>query len=105
MTDGSAPTKLCLLNHCDGAVWLVLCLTELIHQKGDIALCGHPYGFIGGASGKISDSTVVFFGDIRKHGDFERISEFLHLHGCDFECTDKGSLRDIGGILPIIEEV
>ena len=39
MTDGSAPTKLCLLEHCDGAVWLVLCITELINQNGDLSLC------------------------------------------------------------------
>lgn len=45
MTDGSAPAKLCLLNHGDGGVWLVLCFTALIHQNGDLSLCDRivPY--------------------------------------------------------------
>lgn len=75
----------------------------LLVAKGDISLDGHPYGFIGGASGKISDDTVLFFGDIKKHSDFEKICAFLKKHGCSYECTDDGQLRDIGGIVPIIE--
>lgn len=32
----------------------------LLISSGDIKLEGYDYGFIGGASGKISDNTVVF---------------------------------------------
>lgn len=76
----------------------------LLITKGDISLPGHGYGFIGGASGKISENEVVFFGDITRHGDFSLISAFLQKHGCTFLCTDNGPLRDIGGIIPVKEE-
>jgi len=76
---------------------------SLLISKGDIYLPGHEYGFIGGASGKISDNTVVFFGDIIYHCDFDKISSFLAKHGCNYLCTDKGQLRDIGGIIPLTQ--
>lgn len=73
----------------------------LLISKGDISLEGHEYGFIGGASGKISNSTVVFFGNVEKHCNFNEIRLFLEKNGCDFRCTDSGKLRDIGGIISI----
>jgi len=76
---------------------------SLLISKGDICLPGHEYGFIGGASGKISKDTVVFFGDVTLHRDFEKINAFLTEHGCKYLCTDKGQLRDIGGIIPLTE--
>ena len=79
-------------------------LCSLLVSKGDISLDGHPYGFIGGASGKIAKDRVLFFGDIEKHCDFNKISSFLSGHGCTYECTDKGVLRDIGGIVSLCEE-
>ena len=75
----------------------------LLISKGDIALDGYDYGFIGGASGKISDDTVVFFGDITKHRDYDKINSFLSEHGCKFICSDNKHLRDIGGIIPLIQ--
>lgn len=75
----------------------------LFVSKGDVCLKGHNYGFIGGASGKISNDTVVFFGDISIHRDFEKIREFLTKHNCKFVCTDNLQLRDIGGIIPLKE--
>ncbi len=76
----------------------------LLIEKGDIYLEGHEYGFIGGASGKISKNTVVFFGDISIHTDFEKIKKFLREHGCSYACTDNGKLRDIGGFVSLFEE-
>lgn len=75
----------------------------LLIQKGDVALPGHEYGFIGGASGKISNNKIIFFGNIRNHRDFSAIENFLKKHSCTFVCTDEKALRDIGGIIPIIE--
>ncbi|MGR5288449.1 GH36-type glycosyl hydrolase domain-containing protein [Vibrio maritimus] len=37
-TDGTPPTGLCLLNHTDGPLWLVICLVQLIKQQGSNAL-------------------------------------------------------------------
>ena len=39
----------------------------LLISSGDIKLEGYDYGLIGGASGKISDNTVVFFGNAEMH--------------------------------------
>lgn len=80
-------------------------IDSLLISKGDICLDGHGYGFIGGASGKISDDTVVFFGDITKHRDYEKINDFLSLHGCIYTCTDVFQLRDIGGIVSLKESI
>lgn len=75
----------------------------LLISKGDIFLQGHDYGFIGGASGKISKDTVVFFGDITFHRDFEKINAFLSKYGCRYVCTDSRQLRDIGGFISLTE--
>lgn len=77
---------------------------SLLVSKGDVSLHGHEYGFIGGASGKISKDTVVFFGDISRHRDFQRIKEFLNQNRCTYICTDSGPLRDIGGIICLGEK-
>jgi hypothetical protein len=79
-------------------------IDSLFVSKGDISLPGHEYGFIGGSSGKISKETIIFFGDVRNHRDFKKISEFITNHGCKFICTDSGALRDIGGFISITEE-
>lgn len=75
----------------------------LLVSKGDVFLKGHDYGFIGGASGKISNDTIVFFGNIFLHRDSEMIISFIREHGCSYLCTDNGPLRDIGGIIPLSE--
>lgn len=95
ITDDESIYGKCLENDID----------SLLIRKGDISLAGHEYGFIGGASGKISKDTVMFFGDIENHRDFEKIKTFLLKHGCNFICSDKNKIRDIGGIIPITEEV
>ena len=80
-------------------------LKVLLITPGHIALHGYDYGFIGGASGKITEDTVIFFGDVENHRDFEKIRAFLSSHGCFYECTDKEALRDIGGMIPLCEEM
>lgn len=80
-------------------------IDSILVSKGDVSLDGHPYGFIGGASGKITEDTVIFFGDVENHRDFEKIKAFLSSHGCFYECTDKEALRDIGGMIPLCEEM
>ncbi len=72
-------------------------------SKGDINLNGHDYGFIGGASCKISNNEILFFGDITKHTDYKKIAEFIEKHGCKVKYFDF-PLTDFGGIIPILEE-
>ncbi len=76
----------------------------LLISKGDVHLEGHDYGFIGGASCKISADEVLFFGDITKHRDYKIIADFIEKYGCKIISLDF-PLSDFGGIIPIIEEV
>ena len=75
----------------------------LLITKGDVLLQGHEYGFIGGASGKISKDKILFVGDITKHRDFEEIERFICKHGCRYVCTDSKALRDIGGFITLCQ--
>lgn len=73
----------------------------LMIEKGDVALEGYNYGFIGGASAKIDKNTVMFFGDITKHRDFNIIDQYLKRKGIEYVYSDKFCLTDIGGIIPL----
>lgn len=80
------------------------CVDCLLISKGDIALPGHDYGFIGGASGKISKDEILFFGDITKHRDYKKIADFIAKHGCKIISLDF-PLTDFGGMIPLGEEI
>ena len=91
----------------DESVYRVLVAHDfdaLLINKGDVLLEGHEYGFIGGASGKISEDEILFFGDITKHRDYKKIAGFIEKHGCKIISLDF-PLTDFGGIIPIMEEV
>lgn len=75
----------------------------LLIDKGDVSLPGHEYGFIGGASAKISKDEVLFFGDITKHRDYEKIESFLFKHHCQIISLDF-PLRDFGGFVLVKEK-
>lgn len=90
----------------DESIYKVLvenAVDSLLISKGDITLPGHEYGFIGGASGKISENEVLFFGDITNHRDYKKIADFLEKYGCKIISLDF-PLADFGGIIPLIEE-
>ena len=69
-----------------------------------IVLEGYNSGFIGGASAfePISD-TVVFFGDISAHKDFNKIADFLSEHGHSIKYLSGYPLTDFGGAKLIIK--
>ncbi len=76
----------------------------LFISKGDIFLEGHEYGFIGGASGKLSRDEIIFFGDITKHRDYSRIKKFTEERGVKIISLDF-PLADFGGIIPVKENI
>lgn len=76
----------------------------LLVAKGDVHLSGHDYGFIGGASCKLSESEILFFGDITNHKDYKKIAYFLEKYACEMISLDF-PLSDFGGIIPLREEV
>lgn len=84
---------------------LSLGLDCLLISKGDISLPGHKYGFIGGAGGKISKEKIIFFGEIEKHRDYDKIHRFIINHGCEIVSFNGLALTDFGGIIPLQEEI
>ena len=72
-------------------------------RPGYIDLPGFDYGFIGGASFKISDTKLAFTGRLDSHPDAEQMIGFASLHNVDIVyITDKPAF-DIGGAIPITE--
>ena len=70
--------------------------------EGHIILDGYDYGFIGGASGKVDDNTIIFFGNIENHPDYNLIYHFCSKHSVNIEIILKNaSLTDIGGIVKV----
>lgn len=69
-------------------------------SKGSVILHGFDYGFIGGATGKISEREIIFNGDITKHPDYNEIDLFLKKYGIN-AISFNGKLEDIGSIILI----
>ena len=53
-------------------------------------------GFIGGASCRLDDNCILFFGDITKHEEFESINKFMKKHNVSYKYIENLSLIDIG---------
>lgn len=73
-------------------------------QPGHILLPGYDYGFIGGCCGKIEKNKILFCGDIYKHPDAQRITEFIKSRDIEIICTHNGQLFDFGGMISVYEE-
>ena len=52
-------------------------IDSLLISPGYIDLPGYKYGFIGGASFKISDNVIAFTGSLDSHPDKDNIEHFL----------------------------
>lgn len=76
-------------------------LDVLLLSKGSIKLNGFDYGFIGGASGRISRDTIAFCGNIDTHTDAAKIKEFLNKYSMKYLSLDDNKLYDIGSIIPL----
>lgn len=77
----------------------------LLLESGDIELAGYNYGFIGGCCGLIDKDVMAFTGDINKYSEGERVKEFLCRNNCDYVCLTENKLIDIGGIIPLKQDV
>ncbi len=67
--------------------------------QGGVSMQNFDYGFIGGASGKISYNKLVFSGEISKHYSFDEISQFLRNKDIEYCCLTQNKLTDIGSML------
>lgn len=76
-------------------------LDVLIVAPGQVELSGYPYGFLGGASGRIGNA-VIFNGDISAHSDYAAIADFIKYRGLELIYFRQYPLTDIGSV---IEEI
>lgn len=86
-----------LLNNCQYNVLLI--------SSGDIYLSDAHYGFLGGASCKISYDKMYFSGDLSKHRDYESIVNFLELYNVKPIYNKARRLTDFGGIIQLTEKI
>lgn len=68
-------------------------------SEGNIELKGMNYGFIGGASGLLSENILAFNGELKTHPNGDNIRSFCKNHRIDIIELKKGILTDIGSIL------
>lgn len=85
------------------ALCIRLGLDALLIQPGNIALPGYSHGFIGGCTGLLAPDLLCFAGDPRHHPDYAGIRSFARNHGVYLHALLPGMLRDVGGILPLLE--
>ena len=68
-------------------------------KKGDIELTGYNYGFIGGASVKLNEDSILFFGNINDTTDKNNVIEFLNKYNIEAVFIEGKKLKDIGSAL------
>ncbi len=76
-------------------------ISHLKIEGGGIALPGYDTGFIGGASGVLSDRSVLFFGSLQDHPDGAKIAAFIEEHGFDMIELCDCPLYDVGGFITL----
>lgn len=74
-------------------------LDVLLIEKGHINLFDLNYGFIGGASGKLSEDEIAFFGNIKLHPNGEEIVDFIEKKGKKAISLSEGRLCDYGSCI------
>lgn len=72
-------------------------------SPGSIDLKGLDYGFIGGASGLVSNEIVAFAGNLSLHPDLDKIEKFLSQYGKQVKSLDHKKIMDVGTIIPLKE--
>lgn len=75
----------------------------LLITQGNIALPGYDYGFLGGASFKLSKDKLAFTGRLDSHPDKEIITDFILSCGITPVFLTDYPVFDIGTAIPIIE--
>ena len=73
-------------------------------RPGYIKLDGFDYGFIGGASFKLSANQIAFTGHLNEHPDITSILDFLGLHNVDPVFLTEAPAFDIGSAIPLLEK-
>lgn len=74
----------------------------LLLKTNEVSLNGFPYGFIGGASGKIDSKTIAFFGDVKKHTEFNEIESFISKKKVNIIYLSQTKIWDYGSIIKFV---
>lgn len=73
-------------------------MNVLLVERSQVILKGYPYGFLGGASGKVGNK-IIFNGNITRHSDYEAIKRFIESRGLEIVYFEQYRLTDIGSII------
>lgn len=71
----------------------------LLIPKGEIVLDGYNYGFIGGASVKLNNKEILFFGDFAENSTKQMIINFLLKYNMNALFIENKKLTDIGSAI------
>ena len=71
----------------------------LLVEKGNIDIIGWEYGFIGGASGKISDDKLAFCGNLSLHPDYKKMIDFCTVRNVECISLSDKRLTDTGSLI------
>lgn len=107
VSQGYSKCNICTVSHnsvitSDHGIYKTLInygVDVLLISEGCIDIFGWDHGFIGGASGKINESTLAFFGDVSKHPDYDNIKSFCTKHGVNCISLSNRRLMDLGSLL------
>ncbi|SKA89106.1 hypothetical protein SAMN05443428_10975 [Caloramator quimbayensis] len=78
-------------------------IDNLIITPGYIDLFNFSYGFIGGASGKLSKDKIAFFGNAKLHPDYDKIYLFLLKNRKKIINLSENKMVDLGTLIPLKE--
>ncbi len=70
-------------------------------SQGNIYLSDIHFGFIGGASGKLTEDAMYFSGDLSSHPDYNKIIRFLNKYNIKPIFNKNRQLKDFGGFIMI----
>lgn len=76
-------------------------IESLLIEPGEILLEGMNYGFIGGASGLLSNNILSFTGSLERIKDNYKIFDFLSSKGIEVKILSTKQIFDIGSIIPL----
>lgn len=80
-------------------------IDALLISEQNILLSGYDAGFIGGSCGLIDKDVLAFTGALDSLGSAPLIRAFLEKHGVKAVELTQNRMLDIGGILPLKEEL
>lgn len=76
-------------------------IDSLLIRQGAIELLGFNYGLIGGCCGNISNNEIIFYGNVFRHPDGEKIMKFLNKYNKNVYFLTEKNLVDIGTIISL----